>query len=300
MSDKKFILNADDFGMSKAFNRAVLEGYSSGILKSASLVANGEAFEEACEKIIPACPDLGVGIHLNVIEGKSLCSDLDRLADDEGNFNNSFPLLLLKSLNTKDNTFMEQIEREFRAQIEKVLRNTGASHIDSHVHVHSIPRIFELVCRLAKEYGIRQIRTQYEKPYIIPDVFKHLTIKYPVNLVKVALLNFFTLINENTVQKYGLYTNEYILGVTYTSMMNSLAISYGLMAIRYDRVIAEALIHPCRYEDGTIDNHFGEFQITKNLKLKEKIEKLGYEITNYRELYYSHGSESECTEKQGV
>ena len=83
-------------------------------------------------------------------------------------------------------------------------------------------------------------------------------------------------------------------------MMNSLAISYGLMAIRYDKVITEALIHPCRYEDGTVDNHFTEFQITKNMKLKEKIEKLGYEITNYRELYYSHGSESECEEKSGV
>ena len=47
---KKFILNADDFGMSKAYNRAVLEGYESGILKSTSLTANGEAFEEACEK----------------------------------------------------------------------------------------------------------------------------------------------------------------------------------------------------------------------------------------------------------
>lgn len=300
MSDKKFILNADDFGMSKAFNTAVLEGYSSGILKSASLVANGDAFEEACDNIIPACPELGVGVHLNVIEGKSLCSDLDKLTDSEGNFNNSFGQLLLKSLNKKDNTFIEQLEKEFRAQIEKVLSRTGVSHIDSHVHVHSIPAIFELVCRLAKEYGIRQIRTQYEKPYIIPDVFKHLTIKYPVNLIKVALLNFFTLINENTVQKYGLNTNEYLLGVTYTSMMNSLAISYGLMAIRYDRVIAEALIHPCRYEDGTIDNHFTEFQITKNMKLKEKIEKLGYDITNYRELYYSHGSESECEEKSGV
>ncbi len=300
MSDKKFILNADDFGMSKAFNTAVLEGYSSGILKSASLVANGDAFEEACDNIIPACPELGIGVHLNVIEGKSLCSDLDKLTDSEGNFNNSFGQLLLKSLNKKDNTFIEQLEKEFRAQIEKVLSRTGVSHIDSHVHVHSIPAIFELVCSLAKEYGIRQIRTQYEKPYIIPDVFKHLTIKYPVNLIKVALLNFFTLINENTVQKYGLNTNEYLLGVTYTSMMNSLAISYGLMAIRYDRVIAEALIHPCRYEDGTIDNHFTEFQITKNMKLKEKIEKLGYDITNYRELYYSHGSESECEEKSGV
>ena len=300
MSGKKFILNADDFGMSQAFNTAVLEGYSSGILKSASLVANGEAFEEACEAVIPACPDLGVGVHLNVIEGKSLCQDLDKLTDGDGNFNNSFGQLLLKSLNKKDNTFMEQLEKEFRAQIEKVLAHTGVSHIDSHVHVHSIPRIFELVAKLAREYEIKQIRTQYEKPYIIPDVFRHLTVKYPVNLIKVALLNFFTLINENTVQKYGLHTNEYLLGVTYTSMMNSLAISYGLMAIRYDKVITEALIHPCRYKDGTVDNHFTEFQITKNMKLKEKIEKLGYEITNYRELYYSHGSESECEEKSGV
>ena len=70
-------------------------------------------------------------------------------------------------------------------------------------------------------------------------------------------------------------------GVSFTSMMNSLAISYGLMAIKYDKIVAEALIHPCRYEDGTIDNHFEEFQITRNKKLKEKIEQLGFEITNY-------------------
>ena len=283
MSDKKFILNADDFGISKAFNRAIEEGYKVGILKSASLVANGEAFEEACSKTIPNCPDLGVGVHLNIIEGKSLCNDLNTLTDEQGNFNNSYINLLLKSLNTKDNTFMEQLEKEFRAQIEKVKSRTEVTHIDSHVHTHSIPRIFELVCKLAKEYGIKQIRTQFEKPYIIPDVYKHLTIKYPINLIKVILLETFTLYNEKTVQKYGLHTNDNLIGVAYTSMMDSLAVSYGLMAIPYDKVVAEALIHPCRYEDGTIDNHFTEFQITKNLKLKEKIENLGYEITNYRE-----------------
>ena len=281
MADKKFILNADDFGMSEAYNRAILEGYSSGILKSAGLVANGEAFEEAWKNVIPACPDLGVGIHLNVIEGKSLCLGLDRLTDEEGNFNNSYAQLLLKSLNKKDTAFMEQLEKEFRAQIEEVMKHTKVTHIDSHVHVHSIPPIFELVCRLAKEYGIKQIRSQYEKPYMVPDVFKHLNMKYPVNLIKVMLLNFFTLINESKVQKYELNTNDYLIGVAYTSMMTSLTVSYGLMAIKYDKVTVEALIHPCRYEDGTIDNHFAEFQITKNLKLKDKIEKLGYEITNY-------------------
>ena len=278
---KKFILNADDFGISEAYNRAVLEGYEFGILKSTSLTANGEAFEEACKKVIPACPDLGVGIHLNIIEGKALCPDLDQLTDTQSNFNNSFGALLLKSLNPNNKTFMEQIEKEFRAQIEKVISRTKVTHIDSHVHTHSIPKIFELTAKLAKEYGIKQIRTQFEKPYLMPDASRIFNRKYPINLIKVTLLEFFTLINEKTVFKYGLTTNDYLLGVSFTSMMNSLAISYGLMAIKYDKVIAEALIHPCRYEDGTIDNHFEEFQITKNQKLKEKIEKLGFEITNY-------------------
>lgn len=280
---KKFILNADDFGMSEAYNRVVLEGYEFGILKSTSLTANGDSFEEACTKVIPACPDLGVGIHLNIIEGKSLCEGLTQLTDSEGNFNNSYGALLLKSLNSKNTDFIEQVEKEFRAQIEKVMSRTKVTHIDSHVHTHSIPKIFELTAKLAKEYGIKQIRTQFEKPYLMPDVGRIINRKYPINLVKVALLQLFTLINKKTVSKYGLKTNDYLLGVSFTSMMNSLAISYGLMALKYDKIVAEALIHPCRYEDGTIDNHFEEYQITRNQKLKEKIEKLGFEITNYVE-----------------
>ena len=92
--------------MSAAFNRAVLEGYQGGILKSASLVANGKAFDEAVNTIIPQCPDLGVGIHLNIIEGQSLCEDVFSLVDSEWNFNNSYGQLLLKSLNKKDNSFL--------------------------------------------------------------------------------------------------------------------------------------------------------------------------------------------------
>lgn len=283
MTSKRFILNADDFGMSKAFNQAVLEGYNEGLLKSASLTANGEAFEDAIVRVIPQCPDLGVGIHLNIIEGKALCQDATTLTDLEGNFCNSYGQLLLKAYNPKEKEFLTDVEREFRLQIEKVLSKTPVSHIDSHVHTHSIPRIFEIVCRLAKEYGIKQVRTQFEKPYVVPDLRKHLTLKYPINLIKVALLDFFTALNETTINKYGLKTNEFLIGVTYTSMMDSLTVSYGVMAVNYDKTTVETLIHPCRYEDGTIDNHFTEFTITKNKKLKEKIEKMGFEITNYVE-----------------
>ena len=69
---KYFILNADDFGMSKYYNKAVLEGYINGFLKSASLCANGEAFMAAINDIIPECPELSIGVHLNIIEGKAL------------------------------------------------------------------------------------------------------------------------------------------------------------------------------------------------------------------------------------
>ena len=280
---KFFILNADDFGLSKDTNRAVYEGYQAGLLKSVSLMANGEAFENAVNEILPQCPGIGVGVHLNLIEGKSLCQDETSLVDSEWNFKNSFINLLLRAYNPKDKEFMSQIEREFRLQIEKVLSKTTVTHIDSHVHIHAIPKIFDLVCRLAKEYGIKQVRTQFEKPYIIPDVYKHLTWKYPINIIKSNLLGFFTLFNDLTIHKYGLKTNDYLIGITYTSMMDGLTVSYGLKAIRYKDVVVEALIHPCRYEDGTINNHFDEFLLTKNKKLKTKIEDLGFEITNYVE-----------------
>lgn len=280
---KKFILNADDFGLSKAHNRAVLEAYQSSLLKSASLLANGGAFDEAVNDIIPQCPELGVGIHLNIMEGKSICEDLAILTDSEGNFNNSYIKLLIKAYNPKEKDFFPELEREFRRQIEKIMSKTKVTHIDSHVHIHSIPKIFDLVCRLAKEYGIKQVRTQFEKPYIIPDLRKHLSLIYPVNIIKTIVLGFFTVFNEATIHKYELKTNDYLIGVLYTSMMDALTVSYGVMSVKYKNVTVEALIHPCRYEDGTVNNHFDEFLLTKNKKLREKIESLGFEITNYVE-----------------
>ena len=283
MSKRRFILNADDFGMGTAFNQAVLEGYECGLLKSTSLVANGDAFESAVSEIVPKCPDLGVGVHLNIIEGRPLTEGLTKLTDSKGNFNSSYSKLILQGYTDED--FIKQVEQEFRAQIEKI-KNAGISitHIDSHVHTHAIPPLFELTCKLAKEYGIKQIRTQFEKPYFIPDVFTYTNKKYYINLIKIALLDFFTVINKQTVERYELHTNNYLIGVGYTSMMNSLTVSCGLAVLKNrTKLTAEALIHPCRYEDGKIDGHFTEFQITKNKKLKEKIEGLGFEISNYRE-----------------
>ena len=274
--NKKFILNADDFGLSTAFNRAVLEGYNAGLLCSASLCANGDAFEDAVNDVIPSCSNLSVGVHLNMMEGKSL-TDAPLLTDENGYFHNGYISLIKKSFNKE---FLSQVEQEFRAQIEKIQSRTKVDHIDSHVHTHAIPNIFKLTLKLAKEYNIPYVRTQFENPYFVPSFGKHLNTKYPVNIIKIILLNFFTLINTQTLKEYDIKTNDYLIGVGYTGMMESMTIEYGLKALKNKTgIVAEALIHPCDYE--LRDSHYTEFLITQDGELKKSAEDMGFKISNH-------------------
>lgn len=280
MVNKKFILNADDFGMSKANNRAVLDGYHNGFLTSASLCANGKAFNAAVNEIIPECPNLGIGVHLNIIEGRSL-TKAPLLTNKRGKFNKNYFQLM-----SNDVKFLEQIEFEFRTQIETVMNYTAIDHIDSHVHTHAIPNIFKITARLAKEYNIPYIRTQYEELYFVPSVKKHINLKYPPNILKILLLGYFTKQNKKVVEKYGLKTNDYLLGVGYTGLMDSATVEYGLKTLD-EACIAEALIHPCNYAVLKKNQHYTEFLITQNKDLKDKINRLGFEITNYKKEYAS-------------
>ncbi len=269
----KFILNADDFGLSKYHNIAVLEGVNNGFLTSASLCANGEAFNAAVNEILPECPYLGLGVHLNIIEGKSL-TKCKFLTDKNGNFNKGYLYFIINSYR-KD--FLSEVEAEFRAQIEKIKQYAQVDHIDSHVHVHAIPKIFELTAKLAKEYDIPAIRTQHEQLYFVEGMCFNL--KFAINLIKIFLLNFFTSINKKTVSHYGLKTNDYILGVGYTGMMCSKTVEEGLKEL--DGTV-EALIHPCCYSKK--DSHSKEFALTLDKKLEDTIKRLGYEITNYKNI----------------
>ena len=45
---KQLIINGDDLGVCEATNLAIAEAFTNGILTSASLMANGPAFEFGC------------------------------------------------------------------------------------------------------------------------------------------------------------------------------------------------------------------------------------------------------------
>ena len=239
---KKVIITADDLGINEATNLAVKESFDAGLLKSSCIMANGSAFDDAVEKVVKQCPGLDIGIHLDIIEGKALSvSGKSPLTDKEGKFNNSYIQMLLKSY---DKEFLKTVETEFRSQINKAV-NSGIKivFINTHVHTHSIPAIFEITAKLAAEYGIPFIRTQAELPYYTKGIKRHLSFHYCSNIIKNVLMNFFSLINKKTAKKFNIKTNDYFLGVLYTGQMDEETIILGIKRLP-DGAFAELICHP--------------------------------------------------------
>ena len=81
------VINADDFGLNEKVNEAILRSYSNGILRSASVMANGESFDHAL-KIINSNPGLDVGVHLTMVDGKPILDfeKLPSLVNENGMF----------------------------------------------------------------------------------------------------------------------------------------------------------------------------------------------------------------------
>ncbi len=278
MFDRKFILCADGFGLSSENNKAVLEGYVNGFLTCASLSVNTKYFDDAINNVLSDCQDLSVGICLNITRGNAL-TDVPLLTDEAGAFNSGFTYLL----KNKSAELLGQIEQEFRAQIERFITYKKPVHINSLDDIHSIPYIFNLTAKLAKEYNIKFIRTHQEELYFIPKLSKHLNIKYFKNFAKFLLLKRFTQINKLTAEKYQLRTNDFIIGVEYEDMMDFNAIEFGLKEISENGII-ECVIHPKKYNNSIKDSHTKEFGITLDKNIEEHIMKSGFEVTNYNNL----------------
>ncbi|HEV3485683.1 MAG TPA: ChbG/HpnK family deacetylase, partial [Vicinamibacterales bacterium] len=135
---RTLIVTADDAGLHEGMTSGAIEAHRNGIVTACSLVANGAAFDDAIERLRDV-PSLEVGVHLTLVEERPLTAM--RFPKKYTSF---VPLYLARRIP------MGNIERELRAQIEKVLA-TGlrVTHLNGHQHLHLLPRIFALVARLA-------------------------------------------------------------------------------------------------------------------------------------------------------
>jgi predicted glycoside hydrolase/deacetylase ChbG (UPF0249 family) len=149
---KRLVVNADDFGFTPDVNRGILAAHRGGILTASTLMANGEAFEDAV-RLARDTPSLDVGCHLVLISGHSLLPPYAPLPA-------SVPELLRALAARRIRPY-----EELAAQVRKILAaGIAATHLDTHKHTHLAPPVLEAVARIAEEFEIRWVRRPFDVP----------------------------------------------------------------------------------------------------------------------------------------
>ena len=163
LKKRQLIVAADDLGLTRRINGAIEKAHRDGIVTAASLIVNGGAFESAVD-ILKQNPQLDAGLHLNLTEGYAVTpyDQIPSLANSSG-FLYHHPFELLKAL-LRQRVRLIDLEREIRGQLQKVsAAGIRLTHLDGHKHVHVVPKVFHLICRIAPDYGIRAVRSTIEK-----------------------------------------------------------------------------------------------------------------------------------------
>ena len=155
---KQIILNADDFGRHTLINRAVERGVHDGILRSATIMPGGAAFDDAAA-LARRTPALGVGIHLTLVNGNPVLppSEIPTLVTEAGVFLDDHTALTVRVLRGSVN--LAEVRAELAAQLRRVeAAGIHPTHADSHQHMHVLPGVIDIVLDLCSEAQIPAMR----------------------------------------------------------------------------------------------------------------------------------------------
>ncbi|MBN8857928.1 MAG: polysaccharide deacetylase family protein [Sphingobacteriales bacterium] len=158
----RLIVRGDDMGFSHSGNLALIRSYNEGIERSVEVIVPSPWFPEAV-RLLKENPGVDAGIHLCLSsEWENIkwrpVSFCPSLTNTDGYFypmvwpNKNYPGQSLR----ENNWVLNDIEKEFRAQIELAIKHIPRiSHISSHMGCTDLdPEVKALTKKLAKEYHI--------------------------------------------------------------------------------------------------------------------------------------------------
>ena len=162
------IINADDFDMCHAQNEGTIRSIDAGMATFCSLMPTTPWHLHAAH-FLREHPELSFSIHLTALSEYVHyrwapllpAQQIPSLVDEEKFFYADDRMIHLVQ-----SAKIDELEAEFRAQIEKVLMfGLKPTHLDSHYFINkSRPDIFDLTFGLAREYGLA-LRVN-EKEYV--------------------------------------------------------------------------------------------------------------------------------------
>ena len=156
----RFILNADDFGISDDTVKSTISLFNSGHITSATIILSMPGTKKAINYAL-SNPEFSFGLHLNFHSDTFEKPILDKklipsLVNKEGFFNSG--KVFRNNLFTGKINF-DEIKIEAMAQIS-YLKDYGIniSHIDSHGHLHKYPQISSKLSEIKNKLGVKKMR----------------------------------------------------------------------------------------------------------------------------------------------
>ena len=291
---RNLIVNADDLGWTQGVNRGIAEAHRNGIVTSTSLLANGCAFEEGVQSALQS-PRLGVGVHLNLSDGKPLAParQVKSLLDENGNFSGGPETLLFRL--TAKSLDAREVELEWNAQIEKV-RAAGIrpTHLDGHKHVQMLPGLFAVALRLAKKHGIEAVRVSHEASSLRAALnsggeLAGLMLKQGVQARGLKLL---ARDARKMAERAGVAAADYFCGIAQTGVLTKKGIQQMLASL--PEGTTELMCHP-GYADAELEksatrlqkSRQTELEILTDREIRKSIATLGIRLINYGEISVS-------------
>ena len=280
---RRLIVNADDFGLTPGINRAILECHAAGTVTSATLMANGPAFEHAVE-LARARSSLGVGCHVVLIDGEPLApvSEISSIvAAGTKRFRDGLAGFAIDAL--RGRLDRAHIERECAAQMRKI-QSAGLSltHFDSHKHTHMFPAVLRGLLRAARECGVRAVRNPFVpiKALVVAHALRRprLWLRYS----EVRILRALSARFERAVRDAGLVTTQGTFGVIATGSLDEELLHAILASV--PEGTWEFVCHP-GYNDADLD------RVPTRLRASREMERALLTSPETEALFARHGIE---------
>ncbi|MBL7190865.1 ChbG/HpnK family deacetylase [bacterium] len=269
-------MNADDFGLSASINEGIIQACELGIVRSASILTNGEAVDDALDRAL-AIDQLGLGLHLTVVFGKPLAKPdkVPSLLFENGEFAKGYGAFLKRYLT--GGIKLSEVEYEWERQREK-LSEIELDHLDSHQHLHLLPGLFKLAVRLAVKWKIPFIRIPRENIRIK---------KRGSSVIPAKTLNFFSAGKKNCLLNNNLKTADNFFGSSFSGALYKPAWEELIKAVPVG--LTEIMCHP-GIEDPALRSIYGwnsgwqeELNALTDPQLMKEAEKHNIIFTNFRE-----------------
>lgn len=258
----RLIINADDFGQTRGINRAVAELHAAGALTSATLMANGLAFDDAVS-IAAAHPTLGVGCHIVLTDGLPVsdpASIPSLIEPGSKTFRTSLGAFLIAVLRGKIRE--DDIAREALAQIQKLQRaGIHVTHLDTHKHTHVLADVAQPLLAVAERAGVRAIRNPFERSWSMNIGRSGFSRRAQVAVVARLRSRFMRL---PQIQNKTVATTDGTIGISATGRLDAATLRSTLAAL--PNGLWEIVCHP-GYNDSDLD------AVTTRLRASRDIER---------------------------